>query len=655
MSEIRVDTISEKTSANGVAVDGVTLKDGAITSTAASTITVADNSDNLTLVSTDADANSGPNLILQRDSGSPADGDAIGRIDFDADNDAGEVTSFFSIRAEIEDASDGTEDGQMKIDQMIAGTAVTALRFKSSETVFNDDSKDVDFRVESDANANRFKLDAGDDVIVMGTGTVEDSIYGAKPALQLTGTDFNSSAFSIIRNAADANSPNLIFGKSRSADGNTVVQDGDDLGNITFAAADGTDQNNTAARIYAEVDGAPGANDTPGRLVFATTADGANSATERLRIDSSGVATFASTVIATGLLNTVNNSLLMIGGGNATNVGSNLTMYGGADGSAGVFRFRNATTVTANVTASGQIQGYSLGSSSPTFSFTTDTNTGMTRPTTDTLTLVTGGAEAMRVTSGQTISTGGEASPDVGAGGLGLDQNANDDAIITLKSSDVAHGVTNVMETDTYLKVSKNSAGSGGAAFIGGMETVNTFLFRGYHTNENSTQSTSGSDATFRFDSSLKSGTGGTGNNASANIFRIDDDNTARVLITGDGDIFSDTGAGPTAYDAYEDAQLVRAYDLAVSSNIINSKFDKFISYNKEKLADLRIIGKNTDGSPSTMVNINGMQRLHNGAIWQQYEKHQKLASAFYKLAEKTIGKEEADKLLTEEEIQLLN
>ena len=30
MSEIRVDTISEKTSANGVAVDGVTLKDGQV-------------------------------------------------------------------------------------------------------------------------------------------------------------------------------------------------------------------------------------------------------------------------------------------------------------------------------------------------------------------------------------------------------------------------------------------------------------------------------------------------------------------------------------------------------------------------------------------------------------------------------------------------
>ena len=55
------------------------------------------------------------------------------------------------------------------------------------------------------------------------------------------------------------------------------------------------------------------------------------------------------------------------------------------------------------------------------------------------------------------------------------------------------------------------------------------------------------------------------------------------------------------------------------------------------------------------MVNWTAMSQLHNGAIWQQYEKHQKLVSAFYKLAEKTIGKEEADKLLTDEEIQLLN
>lgn len=43
------------------------------------------------------------------------------------------------------------------------------------------------------------------------------------------------------------------------------------------------------ATIEAVVDGTPGSDDLPGRLVFSTTADGASSTTERLRIDSAGV------------------------------------------------------------------------------------------------------------------------------------------------------------------------------------------------------------------------------------------------------------------------------------------------------------------------------------------------------------------------------
>jgi hypothetical protein len=44
----------------------------------------------------------------------------------------------------------------------------------------------------------------------------------------------------------------------------------------------------TAARITGEIDGTPGSDDMPGRLVFATTADGAHTPTERMRIDASG-------------------------------------------------------------------------------------------------------------------------------------------------------------------------------------------------------------------------------------------------------------------------------------------------------------------------------------------------------------------------------
>ena len=65
--------------------------DGAITSSAGATITTADNTDTLTLTSTDADGNPGPVLNYYRNSGSAADNDYIGRNIFTFNNDAPEI------------------------------------------------------------------------------------------------------------------------------------------------------------------------------------------------------------------------------------------------------------------------------------------------------------------------------------------------------------------------------------------------------------------------------------------------------------------------------------------------------------------------------------------------------------------------------------
>ena len=83
----------------------------------------------------------------------------------------------------------------------------------------------------------------------------------------------------------------LSLAKSRgtSVGSNTIVQNNDGLGYILFSGADGTDANSQAAFICCEVDGTPGADDMPGRLVFSTTADGAASPTERMRITSGGI------------------------------------------------------------------------------------------------------------------------------------------------------------------------------------------------------------------------------------------------------------------------------------------------------------------------------------------------------------------------------
>lgn len=95
--------------------------------------------------------------------------------------------------------------------------------------------------------------------------------------------------FAHWQNTADALGADLILGKSRGTSGssNTVVQNGDVLGRLQFWGADGGGTTATqAAGIRAEVDGTPGNNDMPGRLVFATTADGAAAVTDAMQITS---------------------------------------------------------------------------------------------------------------------------------------------------------------------------------------------------------------------------------------------------------------------------------------------------------------------------------------------------------------------------------
>lgn len=145
-----------------IPVELVTLDDGV-------TISVTDNSDVLTLKSTDADENSGPRLALTRDSGSPADNDYIGLISFNADDDGGNVTRFGYMVGQIADASNTSEDGILQIHSIVGGTERNRINITSTETVFNEDSVDLDFRVESDGDANMLVVDGGNNRVGVGT------------------------------------------------------------------------------------------------------------------------------------------------------------------------------------------------------------------------------------------------------------------------------------------------------------------------------------------------------------------------------------------------------------------------------------------------------------------------------------------------------
>jgi len=135
----------------------------------------------------------------------------------------------------------------------------------------------------------RARIDSSGRLLV-GTST-SSTIASADFRLQIEGTTYSNSGASFCTNSTTAfQAPYLALARSRgtTAGSNTIVQSGDALGYVVFCGADGNDKASEAARIDCLVDGTPGANDMPGRLVFSTTADGASSPTERMRIDSAG-------------------------------------------------------------------------------------------------------------------------------------------------------------------------------------------------------------------------------------------------------------------------------------------------------------------------------------------------------------------------------
>jgi pimeloyl-ACP methyl ester carboxylesterase len=107
--------------------------------------------------------------------------------------------------------------------------------------------------------------------------------------IQVEGTGFNSSTISCVRNSNDAGTSAIVLGHSRGSavNGNTILQNGDPVGAIIFEGADGTNFVRGAS-IDCVVDGTPGANDMPGRIVLSTTPDGSASPVERMRVTQAG-------------------------------------------------------------------------------------------------------------------------------------------------------------------------------------------------------------------------------------------------------------------------------------------------------------------------------------------------------------------------------
>lgn len=310
----------------------------------------------------------------------------------------------------------------------------------------------------------------------------------------------------------------MLFVRSHASIGSfQAAAGGDVVGSLVFNVDDGTDYKSTAAIIRAEAASTPTTGDTPGRLNFLTTASGAETPTERLRIDHQGN--------------------VMIGG-------------------------PFASGLWTNAWSSGR--------------------------------------------------------------GLTISQGTFDTEIVSLKSDDVAHGMTGNTETDTFGTLQKATAAGGGLQVSGFTEdTIGLFLLGGV-TSENATRSTAGSAAIVLSGQTTSAGTLGA-MAADKNILAVRTGTTTRFILDSDGDSHQDVGTSWTNFHGHDDVALLNALSGAVSrrEDPLRSGFLDYLKSHRGALESNKIVTINDHegGDGSVFVNWSRTKMLMIGAIQQLGEK----------------------------------
>ena len=252
----------------------------------------------------------------------------------------------------------GNATGYIKIDGGTSTNATTGLQFRSDSNAY---SAEVSHYQNSlsfyTAGSEAMKIDASRRLLV-GTSSARSNVYlrsdNITPPVQFefSGSTYNS-GLSLLQYSAAGYAPILTLGISQSntPGTNTAPANGTDLGYINFVGSDGTNFR-TGATIQASTDGNSGSGDLPTRLVFSTTADGASSPTERLRISSTG----ALTCTAGGATLAANLIATFVGGG----IGLGVQIYEGTNTGASnaanaVMKIGNMATTGRSINAAGSV------------------------------------------------------------------------------------------------------------------------------------------------------------------------------------------------------------------------------------------------------------------------------------------------------------
>ena len=365
-----------------------------------------------------------------------------------------------------------------------------------------------------------------------------------------------------------------------------------------------------------------------------------------------------------------------IGGTDVVKITSATLDVTGAGNTGGIININSSDTAGASTDNIGRINfvgSDSSGGASGTRAAIETEVTGNFGSTQLNLEVASGGASASKVAvfhplgftlDAGKIATFGESAPDASDGGITLQQGSNDGMIMTFKSTDVSHGMSGATEVDNFGQLGKATGNDGGFRIMGFCDgSADVMQIMGFGATAQTTDTT-GSGAMVELFGAKKSGTGIADLASNENLVAFRQfGGTTRFIMKSDGTVHASDTSWATSLDTYDDAQLCRSMDMlpaeSTREGFISDKWTEMVKYNINDLVDAGIYTKDgkdmIEKGETPFFRVQPLLRLHNGAIWQNYTKHQKLAEAVYEMAKETLGENKANEILKKHDIKLLN
>ncbi len=184
-----------------------------------------DTTDQVIIENTDAGLDTAPDVVLYRNSASPAVNDNLGSLEFRGRNDNSQSFAYAQILAQITDASDGSEDGILQLMSAAAGTTAARITLKSDKVGISESNPQHPLHItESIANTGLF-IESAEAVAI---SAADITLYHHRGSA-VSGQDNDVISSLIFQGNNDASTPEqIVFGSIATSivDASDTTEDG---------------------------------------------------------------------------------------------------------------------------------------------------------------------------------------------------------------------------------------------------------------------------------------------------------------------------------------------------------------------------------------------------------------------------------------------